>query len=122
MASTPPMVGMRRSISTTSGDSRAAWSRACSPSEASPTTVEARFAVEDAAQAVADDGVVVDDQEADDMGGGRIRHIAPPGTAGETVVGSGIAALMAVPVAGFALDRPGVPPIWVRRVRMADRP
>ena len=65
MAAAPPRPGIRRSMRMTSGRSDSTSASASAPSDASPTTSRSGSPGEHAAEAVADDGVVVDDHQPD---------------------------------------------------------
>ena len=71
VASIPDISGIRRSISTIAGRCSAACSTASRPVSASPTSTRSGARSDEAAQAVAVDGVVVGDQDADLVGHGQ---------------------------------------------------
>ena len=89
MAATPPMPGIRRSIRMTSGRSALGQRQRLRAVRRLADHLEVRVAGEHPAQAVADDRVVVDDQQPDrahDAADRRAEPAAIAGTRAETAV------------------------------------
>ena len=104
----PSSTGSLRSSSSTSGLCSRVSRTASGPSLASPTTADVVLHLEQHRQTLADDGVIISDQNGD---GHLAGHRGPPGTDSRTLV----------PVAGADMTV-SLPPAELARSRIEDSP